>query len=193
MYTNDRELWKDFVEGNEDAFKEVFRRLNKPLLYFAHKMKIGWEACEDVVADSFAKLNTRKATMESWDHIKRWMYVITRNAAVDCLRHNKQERLIRNECGTFTTEDEEMDLEEETDLEMLKSSLLGSLQEALQRLPRQRKAVIEKYFFENKTTSQIAEEMGLDPQTVLNHKSRGIRALSREIPIDLIINEVVFS
>ena len=49
----------------------------------------------------------------------------------------------------------------------------------IEKLPRQRKAIVRLYFFEQKTASEIAEQLGLNSQTVLNHKSKALEPLRK--------------
>jgi len=49
----------------------------------------------------------------------------------------------------------------------------------IDKLPRQRKTILRLYFFEQKSTSEIAEQMGLNSQTVLNHKAKALESLRK--------------
>jgi len=60
-------------------------------------------------------------------------------------------------------------------------SLLQSLGEAIDKLPKQRKTILQLYFFGQKTTAEIAEQLNLNSQTVLNHKTRALEALRKTV------------
>lgn len=163
-----------FQDGSPVAFKTIYDRLCKPLLYFVDKIIDSTPEAEDIVANAFLKLYMARLGMESYEHIKRWMYVIVRNEAIDHLRFTTRNREVQQGLGRLRETDEEG-----TDLEMLRSYLLQQLWEAIERLPRQRKVILCLYFFEKKTTGEIAEQLHLSPQTVLNHKARAIEALRK--------------
>jgi RNA polymerase sigma-70 factor (family 1) len=165
-----------FRDGNADAFKLVYDRLSKSLLYFVQNIIDSPHDAEDIVASAFLKLFNARQGMESYDHVKRWLYVIVRNEAIDYLRYRTRSREVHQDVGYMAEVDEEM-----VDLEMLKMNLLQSLWEAIDGLPRQRKAIVQLYFFEKKTTAEIAEQLQLNSQTVLNHKTRALEALRKTV------------
>ena len=165
-----------FRDGNAHAFKLVYNRLSKSLLYFVQNIIDSPADAEDIVASAFMKLFNARQGMESFEHVKRWLYVIVRNEAIDYLRFRTRSREVHQDLGYAGEANEEM-----ADLEMLKMNLLQSLQEAIEGLPRQRKAIVQLYFFEKKTTSEIAEQLKLNSQTVLNHKTRALEALRKTV------------
>jgi len=165
-----------FKNGDPSAFKGVYDRLVKSLLYFVENIIDSQPDAEDIVANAFLKLHRAKESMQSFEHVKRWLYVIVRNEAIDYLRFKSRSREVQQDLSYIGEADET-----HVDLEMLRSSLLQTLVEAIDKLPRQRKAILRLYFFEHKTTSEIAEQLQLNSQTVLNHKTRALEALRRTV------------
>jgi RNA polymerase sigma factor (sigma-70 family) len=72
------------------------------------------------------------------------------------------------------------DIEERVETERVKTMVLSHLSEEIKKLSTQRKKVLQFYFFENKSTSEIAEILGLATQTVLNHKTQAIAELRKQ-------------
>jgi RNA polymerase sigma-70 factor (family 1) len=165
-----------FRRGDQETFKRVYDRLSKSLLYFVQNIIDSAPDSEDIVASAFLKLYRAREGMQSFEHIKRWLYVIARNEAIDHLRFKTRSREVHQDLSYLGEADEGR-----IDLEMLRSSLLQSLGEAIDRLPRQRKTILRLYFFEQKTTSEIAEQLQLNSQTVLNHKTRALEALRKTV------------
>lgn len=174
LYTSDAELMDGFRAGSEVAFREVYNRLASPLLYFAANIVQDRDQAEDHVASTFLKLYKSRQKMETYEHVRRWSYVITRNQCVDTLREHVKTRKFKNDIFLLG---DSYDLE--IDLEMLKSALLGELARGVLKLPAQRQKVIRLYFFENKSTPEIAEIMEINSQTVLNHKTRALDKLKK--------------
>src|SRR5258708_7049216 len=173
---NDGFRLSEFRDGDKDAFKLVHDRLSKSLLYFVQNIIESQPDAEDIVANAFLKLYTRaREGMESYEHIKRWLYVITRNEAIDYLRYKTRSREVHQDLSYLG------DKEERADLEMLKTGLLQNRREGIEKLPRQRRAILQLYFFEEKSTSEIADQLQLNSQTVLNHKSRALEALRKTV------------
>ena len=169
-------ILEDFRSGDPSAFKGVYDRLAKSLIYFVQNIIDNQPDAEDIVASAFLKLYRAKESMQSFEHVKRWLYVIARNESIDHLRFKSRSREVHQDLSYLGEVDEAR-----IDLEMLRSSLLQNLVEAIDKLPRQRKAILRLYFFEHKTTSEIAEQLQLNSQTVLNHKTRALEALRKTV------------
>jgi RNA polymerase sigma-70 factor (family 1) len=165
-----------FLRGDAKDFKAVFDRLYKPLYNFCSKIIDSAADAEDIVSNAFCKLFGMRSGMQSFDHIKRWLYVSVKHMAIDHLRLKTRTHEIAQGLRHLDTT-----VEQGIDLEMLKSSLLQSLSEAIDKLPRQRKTILQLYFYQHKSTSEIAELLNLQSQTVLNHKTRALEALRKTV------------
>jgi RNA polymerase sigma-70 factor (ECF subfamily) len=126
------------------------------------------------VANAFYKLFHARAGMKSYEHVKRWLYVIVRNEAIDYLRLKTKQRESRHDLAYLET-----GIEEQLETERVKAVLFQNILQEIEKLPRQRKAILRLYFFEQKTTSEIAEMMQLNSQTVLNHKAKALESLRK--------------
>lgn len=175
------ELMEGFRKGNNACLMEIFSRHAKPLNYFLYNMKVPWEEAEDIVAESFVKIFKRKDSIQSYDHLKASLYVIAKNGAFDWLTHKGHVIKANRELLYLGNE-----VEQQMDVELLKSALLGELIECMEKLPPRRRAILHKYFFEDKTTMEIAAEFNIANQTALNHKTRAIDALKQIIHIESI-------
>jgi RNA polymerase sigma-70 factor (ECF subfamily) len=68
-------------------------------------------------------------------------------------------------------------VEKTAETERVKANLLHDMYKEIEKLPKQRRKILRLYFFEQKSTTEIAEQMDLSPQTVLNHKTKAINSL----------------
>lgn len=172
------ETFSLFKEGDQQAFKLVYKHLAKTLLWYSMKRTFSEMDSEDIVAACFIKLYHNRQTFESFDNIRRWMFVIVKNASIDFIRGEQK----KNKIFVPLTEYENQTFERDANMEMLKYSLLQSLSEHIEKLPKQRKSVIIMSFIQGKDTREIANILRLDTQTVLNHKTRGLAMLKKLIP-----------
>ena len=163
-----------FRDGNKDAFRLVYDQMVRPLTYFVENIIHSQIDAEDIVANAFYKLFHARAGMRSYEHVKRWLYVIVRNEAIDYLRAKSRQKESQHDLSYL-----ESGIEEQAETERVRTILLQDIHKEIERLPKQRKAILRLYFFEQKNTSEIAEIMQLSPQTVLNHKTKALDALRR--------------
>jgi RNA polymerase sigma-70 factor (ECF subfamily) len=175
VYDNNEEaIIHAFREGDRDAFREVYDKMVRPLTYYVENIIFSPIDAEDIVASAFSKLYNARAGMRSIEHIKRWLYVIVRNESIDYLRCRSRQRESHNEVAYLGTESDD-----QFETERLKSAVFQSILSEIEKLPRQRRTILRLYFFEQKTTAEIAQQMGLNSQTVLNHKSKAIESLRK--------------
>lgn len=173
MAQYESELMEGFKRGHRDSFKAICDELmHKLLRYLVNTYKIPDVDAEDVVADILYKLFLNRDEMKNIEHITRWCYVVAKNAAIDRLRYKIKERQHINNILFFELGVHEDSAKAELEL-ILQSTLLA---EAIHNLPRQRKAVIIA-ILQGKETHVIAEDLHINSQTVLNHKSKAIEEL----------------
>src|ERR1700733_4202525 len=105
--TNQSSTWDQFNliafrRGEVDAFRDVYDRMVKPLLYFVGRMIDSPPDAEDIVANAFYKLYHKRAQMQHAEHIKRWLYVVVRNESIDLLRNKEKMREVYRDM-TYTS------------------------------------------------------------------------------------------
>ncbi|HMI63953.1 MAG TPA: sigma-70 family RNA polymerase sigma factor [Puia sp.] len=171
---NEEVIMSAFREGDKEAFRWVYDRMSRPLTYFVENIIHSQVDSEDIVANAFYKLFHARANMKSYEHVKRWLYVIVRNESIDFLRLKNKQRESKHDLAYLET-----GIDEQIETERVKATLFQNILQEIERLPRQRRAILRLYFFEQKSTSEIAEMMQLNSQTVLNHKAKALETLRK--------------
>jgi len=174
LSSNEDAVMVGFKEGNEAAFKAIYSTMSTPLLYFVENIIHSQVDAEDIVANAFYKLYHAREGLRSIDHIKRWLYVIVRNESIDFLRLRARQQETKYDLAYL-----EPNADEQLETERVRTVLLQDIRAAIEELPRQRRKILRLYFFEEKSTAEIAEIMQLRPQTVLNHKTKAIDSLRK--------------
>ena len=174
LHNNDEAIMFSFREGNKEAFRWVYDRMVRPLTYFVENIIHSPVDAEDIVANAFYKLYHARTSMRSFEHVKRWLYVIVRNESIDYLRLKTRQKESQHDLAYL-----EAGIEEQAETERVRTVLLQDIHKEIERLPKQRKTILRLYFFEQKNTSEIAEILKLSPQTVLNHKTKALEALRK--------------
>ena len=174
LQNNEEAVMFSFREGNKEAFRLVYDQMVRPLTYFVENIIHSQVDAEDIVANAFYKLFHSRTNMRSFEHVKRWLYVIVRNESIDYLRAKTRLKESQYDLAYL-----ESGIEEQAETERVRTILLQDIHKEIERLPKQRKTILRLYFFEQKNTSEIAEIMRLSPQTVLNHKTKALDALRK--------------
>lgn len=163
-----------FKSGDRQAFRIVYDQMVAQLTFYAENITHQQDVAEDIVANSFHKLFHHRKKMKSIEHIKRWLYTIVKHECIDHLRDKQKKKGLMKD-QSYLTPDGEVEFE----FERIKSTMLNDLYREIKALPKQRRTIIEMYFFEERETREIASILDLSPQTVLNHKTKAIDALKK--------------
>jgi len=171
---NEEAIMHSFREGNKEAFRIVYDQLVRPLTYFVANIIKSEHDAEDIVANAFYKLFHARDGMTTYEHVKRWLFVIVRNESIDYLRMKTRQRESKVDLAYMDN-----GVEEHVETERVRTVLIQDIHREIEKLPRQRRTILRLYFFEEKNTSEIADILQLSPQTVLNHKTKALDSLRK--------------
>ncbi|MDE6450968.1 MAG: RNA polymerase sigma-70 factor [Odoribacter sp.] len=151
-------------------FEEVFRKYYPSLLAFVTRHVGDRETAKDFVQDVFFKLYESKVFFPSESSLKSWLFMTSRNAALDYLRHLKvvdQHQILMAESMIYAHEvDEKLD-----------ETLVRKIQKAVDSLPAQCRQIVRMNIIDGRKYTEISEELGISINTVRTQISRGYRRL----------------
>jgi RNA polymerase sigma factor (sigma-70 family) len=184
----DIELFERFQEGKPVAFIQIHRRFF-PMMHRLAKAVVGVEEdAQDIVSEAFYKIFKNPQRFESLKHLETYLFVATKNAALDILRKRESKRLTQRELLYLTQEGED-----HIDQERIAAKYLQKLVQEIDKLPAQAKAVMT-LILGGHNTKEVAERLKLSPQTVLNYKGIAIKTLRfKFIKDNFIAAEIAFA
>ncbi len=169
---SDQDIISLFKRGEHEAFNHLFRLHYRPLVYYGNQLVSDEQEAEDIVVDTFVKLLRKRADFDNLKDIKAFLFISVRNACYDYLRYMQRHETSHQELFYLAGKQEFME-----DNEMIKAKVLQEIYNEIENLPGQCQKVFKYIFFNGLTTDQIANEMDISPQTVLNQKTRALRLL----------------
>jgi DNA-directed RNA polymerase specialized sigma24 family protein len=87
----DEDLLREFCDGSEAAFFELFTRYERRLIAYLFKFTGDMELSKDVCQETFTKLAQRPPRLLFSGRVKPWLFRVGRNLAIDHLRRRKWE------------------------------------------------------------------------------------------------------
>jgi RNA polymerase sigma-70 factor (ECF subfamily) len=159
-----------FRQGRQIDFTLVYNLYYDRMYEFAYSLLKVMEA-KDIVTESFVKLWDLREKFQSVDHIRNFLYLVTRNACIDYRRHLNRQRKFYKEM-LYLEEDQIDDSMEANNVE-----ILFELSLKIKSLPGKCRKIFELIYFENLGTSEVAKRMQVSNQNVLNQKARAISIL----------------
>ncbi len=151
------------VEGDENAFRQLFDIYRDRLFVFAERMIKSKVDAEEIVQDTFINVWMHKEILNSVEHPEQWLYSITRNKTIDYIRKATKNELLLNKIWANLSQTDNA-LEDKItlkDYELL-------VARAVAALTPQQQHIYQLSRSENLTHEQIAERMGLSKSRVKN-------------------------
>jgi RNA polymerase sigma-70 factor (family 1) len=160
-----------FREGSLKDFQCVYHLYYETIYTFAFNLVKETEEARDITTETFIKLWRLHANFESLNNIKAFLYITSRNACFDYFRKLQRQRSGQKEILYLLRS------EHDVKNEMIEAEVFGEISRQITDLPISCRRVFELIYFNNLTTSEIAEKMGISAQNVLNQKAKAIRVL----------------
>ncbi|SKA21731.1 RNA polymerase sigma-70 factor, ECF subfamily [Enhydrobacter aerosaccus] len=160
------------IRQDRTAFAALFRYYAPRVKSFVIRGGCDAESAQEVAQETLIMVWRKAATFDRQRAAAAtWIYTIARNKRIDQLRRSDKPAIDTEDWLTvFAPEDED------ADRSVLAGQTYARMKDLMEGLPPDQIAVIRKAFFEDKTHTAIATEMGLPLGTV---KSRIRLALGR--------------
>ncbi len=177
----DEELILDFQENDTEAAYEILvQRYKNPLMNFVFRFLGDYEACVDVVQETFIKVYRHKDSYKSIAKFSTWIYTIAGNLAKTELQRRKRRKIFSiNAYGedeeTYEIPDEAYRPDVITD-SGIKDEII---QNALQKVSNAYREVVILRDIQELSYEEIAEITGLAVGTVKSRINRGRAQLQK--------------
>ena len=173
-----------FNQGNSSAFRVIFDNYNKLLFSSVIQLVKDKEQAEDIVSESFTKLWQRHDVFQTEEHIKAFLFVTSRNASLNYLRHIQRKTASQSELSYLQRDKDDQDII----TDMIEGELLRKIYPMIEALPNKCKTIFKLIYFEDASTDEVAEKLHITPRNVLNQKRRAIQLLKKKLLVAVFIS-----
>jgi RNA polymerase sigma-70 factor (ECF subfamily) len=160
--------------GEPEAFADLVRELERPLLYFAQKLVRDQDKALDVLQEVWLKAFRTIRGLENPRSVRAWLYRLTRGLAIDRIRKEvAEERRERAHAEDTANPDEDPSFVEED---------AAALHLALDTLDVRHREVLVLHFLEEMPIAEIGAVVGCPPGTVksrIHYAKRALQAALR--------------
>lgn len=161
-----------FQAGDEKAFRQVFEHFYPALLAFVRKLTGSQEEAEDITLNAFQGLFKRCHLFNTYDNIKAFLYISTRNSSLNYLKSHKRSTDLQKRFARQMEDDTSLRYEYD-----IKQEILEAISHAIEQLPEECKKVFKLLIYKELTPAQVADMLQISVSTVYNQKSRALQAL----------------
>lgn len=161
-------------DGDEATFEAVYRHYFRSLVAYASRW-LPFEEARSVVQDTMMWLWEGRRTLMPDMSLKSLLFVITKNKAINqAVRTGVRSRIREDFRHRFEERFEEPDF-------YLKNNLRDHFDRALARMPEEYRRALEMNRMQGLTHREIAEVLGVSPQTVNYRICQALKLLRSEL------------
>jgi RNA polymerase sigma-70 factor (ECF subfamily) len=169
--------------GDEKAFEKVFHAYFEKVCYFAKDYVFDWEIAREIAQEAFIKIWEIRTTLEDGSDIPSLLFTITRNNALNHLKHltirekyrNYSERsFVESQLNLIALSDLQVDQIFGSDMQLI-------INQAIDDLPEKCKEVFMMSRNFEMTYKEIALQLNISIRTVENHIAEALKRLRAKI------------
>lgn len=165
------------TDENQKAYGELFARFAPSLINFARSILHNTEEAEEIVSDVFIRIWERRKTLDQIQNLKLYLFVSTRNYAVNRLRSKERRLAVQMDKLSVDLQSFSEDPHERAVL----SEIQKALYHAVNELPGRCKLIFKLVKEDGLQQKEVAELLHLSPKTVENQLAIAIRKLAASI------------
>ena len=170
--SEERSLILRLIEGDEDAFCELYATYKNRLIYFAMRFLKSREYAEDVFQDAFTVVWQSRRFINPDASFSSYLYTIMRNRILNHLRNAANEEKLKESILS-----QALDYTEDTKREVMLNDLKSLISHALQQLTPRQREIFEMSREAQLSHKEIADKLGISVNTVQEHISTSLKLI----------------
>lgn len=171
-FSEERSLILRLIEGDEDAFCELYATYKNRLIYFAMRFLKSREYAEDVFQDAFTVVWQSRRFINPDASFSSYLYTIMRNRILNQLCNAANEEKLKESILS-----QALDYTEDTKREVMLNDLKSLISHALQQLTPRQREVFEMSREAQLSHKEIADKLGISVNTVQEHISTSLKLI----------------
>lgn len=176
---NDDLLLEELKSGDTNAYKTLFVRFEKPLLFEASRLLGSIDEAKDVVQDFFIDFFEKKRYNNIRTNLKGYLYISIRYNCMLILK--RQKSLYKSKQEYYQSQEEPtVHLEEEHE-PTIYDYIDNKVNEILKYMPTQRSKAFQLYVLQGMKRKEVASIMGLSDNTIKTHLATAIKTLREKL------------
>lgn len=177
------ELINQFNNGNEQAFTELIQRYQHKVYNSTYRMLGNHEDALDMAQESFIRVYKNLHKFRADSSFSTWLFRITTNICRDELR-KRQRKLNMHSFSEYENDKKtikNMEISDDPERISISSELNETIQEKIDQLSPEQKAVFVLKEFEGLSYKEIADVLDISIGTVKSRLSRARRSLRKDL------------
>lgn len=174
----DRELVEKVVNGDFEAFEELFNKYKGTAMRTAYLICGNKATSEDIVQETFVQCYLNIGSLKNPDYFKTWFYKILTRMAWKLSKSDKKSVPIDE---IFAKAEREQNHESDNMTKCLESETVEIVRSAVNNLDEKYRAVVVLYYFNGFSVKEIANMLDIFEGTVKSRLFKARRLLKGKI------------
>jgi RNA polymerase sigma-70 factor (ECF subfamily) len=153
---NDSELIRQFKNGDIKGYNEIVRKYQKQVYWVIRKMVLDHDEADDITQEVFIKVYSALKEFREESNLFTWLYRIATNYSINHIKKVKVKNTVSVEIVTEQIESPDKATDEVIDEETRRIIL----EEAIETLPAQQRAVFNMRYYDQLPYDEIADLLG---------------------------------
>ena len=158
---------------DDESLTVLYKHFYRALVAYSDRMVSNRFIAEEIVQNTFLKMWQKHNLFQNEAALKRYLYNSVRNGSISHLRH---EQVDRRRINSVVKEFSEMGIDTQGDPALQREEIFRQLLRAIDSLPARQKEIF-LLSVEGKSSSEIADELGIKPESVKKQRQRGFARL----------------
>lgn len=172
ILTDERLLVLRLIDGDEDAFCELYAAYKNRLIYFAMRFLKSREYAEDIFQDAFTVIWQSRRFINPDASFSSYLYTIVRNRILNQLRELANQDKLKEHILSYA-----VDYSNDTQNEIAANDLRQFISRALLQLTPRQREIFDMSREQQMSHKEIAEALGISVNTVQESISISLRTL----------------
>lgn len=178
----DNELLEALKNGEQSALEEIYNRYHGILFAHAYRRLDDREEVRDILQELFIYLWNNRQSLIISSSLSGYLYTAVRSRILNLYRNQKvrdtYSRSLQDYINTGRNTVEEKIREKE---------LIQLVEQEVASLPTQMRLIFEMSRFQEKSHKEIADELGISPQTVRTQVRNALRILRVKLGVNIFL------
>lgn len=173
-FEDNRQVIQALRAGDEACFDSVYRRYYRALCTYASRF-VPLNRAEEIVQDTMMWMWENRTTLIPEMPLKSLLFTIVKNKSLNSISHNTiKSRVLGLLAEKYEEEFDNPDF-------YLENELIQRFVEALRKMPPEFQQTFRMHRLDGMTHKQIAEQLGVSPQTVNYRIGQTVKLLRKEL------------
>lgn len=177
-FHNEKELFRQIAQGDENAFRKLFDGYKIRLHAFIFRLTKSETTSEDIVQDIFLKCWKNRQSLAGIHNPDGYIFTMARNQAYDYLTSLARSQKLHEQVWLKIVELQDITTEQ---IDLNESHQL--IVQAVQQLSPQKRRIFEMSRYEGLNHEQIAERLNLSKSTVKNNLVESLRFIKNYLQL----------